>query len=130
MKKLLCVITLTEILLLSACSSSGDGSNETGQRVNLLNIEKFVDDGWINFDGEVSSSENEMVHTESISYNSNNKYYLNDSAYVSYFNDDKFIETALHNEENPIELKIVKEANNIKLSFSNKKSERIVLEEK
>lgn len=130
MKRLLCAITLTGSMLLTGCNLSENSEDDTEQSVNLMNVETLNDEGWINFDGEISSSANEMVHTESISYIPNNEYLLNDSAYVSYFNNDDFIKTVLHDGENPIKISNVEEANNIKLSFSNKKAERIVLSEK
>lgn len=130
MKRLLCAITLTGSMLLTGCNLSENSEDDTEQSVNLMNVETLNDEGWINFDGEISSSANEMVHTESISYIPNNEYLLSDSAYVSYFNNDDFIKTVLHDGENPIKISNVEEANNIKLSFSNKKAERIVLSEK
>lgn len=133
MKKILISLTLSVGLMLSACNNPGESDESIdahGEVNNLLKAVEFNDGGWINFEGDVSSSENEMIHTDAVSYNPNNDYLINTSVYVSYYNDGDFIETILHNEEPPISIERVEDANNIKLSFSSKKIQSIELWQK
>lgn len=95
---------------------------------NLINFDTIEEGTWIYYDGEFIQGD-QMMLTESIKYNPESEYILNSGAYVSYFNDDEFIQTTLYSEGFPLNIDTVEDANNIRLSFNRAFSDRIELEE-
>lgn len=125
MKKMIVLFGIFSVLLLSACSekmnvTETDNSNASEKIANdktsknLIDPNTLIDGQWIDFNG-VEKASDKYVSTESIDYNPGNEYSINNGVYVSYFNDEEFIETIRFNEEG--KLNQVEDSNNIKLSF-------------
>jgi len=132
----------TTLLVLSACSGE-DGNNEeetddnnnlseetseTKETSNVTNGESVLnlndsEAGWVNFNGEHAGSIDYRVSPK-IEYDSSETYVLNIDAYISYFNDDEFIETKLTS-KGPIES--IDNADNIRVSYHKSFEERLTL---
>ncbi|WP_411843722.1 hypothetical protein [Salinicoccus sp. HZC-1] len=138
MKKLLNFSLLIFVLVLSACNNEAESSeeqkaqetedNKTSEEskndsaANMFNSSEIEEGYWINENG-VKSEKEKMVISAPMKYNPESKYIANKTLYVSYYSGEKFIKTILHDEKTPIELELVEEADNIRVSFDEKKLE-------
>lgn len=111
-------ILMIAIVALSGCNLFSDEEPEG----NLISTETLTEGSWIGFKGE-SHENNQYVHTEPIDYNPMNTYILNMNAYVSYYDDERFIKTIQHPGGNPISSE--SDANNLVISFNEDRIDKI-----
>lgn len=118
------IFTALSIILLAACSP-----NDSDNVDNLIDINNVTEGVWTGYDGDDVEDE-EMITTELIPYDSETDYEINRSSYVSYFNGDEFIKNKLYDENMPLTLETVGEADAIKISFNQYNKNTIELVEK
>ena len=139
MKKSTFLVLFLSILVLSACNNNEENKSEetdnnssnaeADKNVNLFSSEDVEEGYWINDAGEKAEN-SQMITSSPIGYEPNKNYVSNRTLYVSYYSGENFIKTLLHDEETPVELETVKEADTIRLSFDKKKLENFELIEK
>lgn len=127
--------SLLATFLLSGCGAvdqqnqSESASAEISEE-NILLVDRsdVIEEQWIDTEGEIQKN-SEMVSVGPVGYMSDEKYLINKTAYISYFNEDKFLKTVLYDYKNdfPIEIESVLEANEIYISFNKKNSDTIQL---
>ncbi len=86
--------------------------------VNLFDPSTVEQGRWLAYDGQVRTDNSDMVLSSSIEYDPSLTYAINTSAYVSYLEDDRFIETIRYSDvtnERLIEPRDA--ANNIRISI-------------
>lgn len=141
MKKKIILLGLLSSMLLVACnnetsSSESDNSDSAAEQNNTdateKNSENLFDSNaiekgiWISQNGDIVEKDG-MILSEPIEYNPEYTYLMNETAYITYLNDDKIIKTLLMEEDRPITLETVKEADNIKVNFNEIKLENFEL---
>lgn len=82
---------------------------------NLINKVNAVENQWIDYSGTVET-DNNMMKSQFIPYNSNEDYIVNNDVYVTYYKGEDFITTELHDAET--ELENVADADGVILSFN------------
>lgn len=127
--------SLLATFLLSGCGAVGqqnqsESANAEISEENILLVDRsdVTENQWIDTKGEIQKN-SEMVSVGPVGYMSDEKYLINKTAYISYFNEDKFLKTILYDYKNdfPIEIESVSEANEIYISFNKKNSDTIQL---
>lgn len=141
MKKNIILLGLLSSVLLAACNNEEssletDDTNSTGEQnsadatetssENLFNNNAIEEGIWLSQNGDTVEKEG-MILSEPIEYNPEFTYLMNETAYVTYLNGDEIIKTLLMEEERPITLETVEEADNIKVNFNEVKLENFEL---
>ncbi|CAD2074710.1 hypothetical protein GCM10007275_06500 [Jeotgalicoccus coquinae] len=121
MDKIKFIIILSVLLIMASCNPV---TNKKDDSQNLLNKVNAVENQWIDYNGTIES-DNSMMKSQFIPYNSNQDYIVNNDAYVSYYKGEDFITTELH--EADTKLNSVEEANGIILSFNKENKNGIKL---
>lgn len=141
MKKNIILLGLLSSVILAACnneesSSEADDTNSVAEQSNADTTEtssenlfdnNAIEEGiWISQNGDTVEKEG-MILSEPIEYNPEFTYLMNETAYVTYLNGDEIIKTLLMEEDRPITLETVEEADNIKVNFNEVKLENFEL---
>src|SRR5699024_4319541 len=135
MKKTL--LLLSSAFLLASCNddSNNDSSNseqnnsesdseyalenESSSKDNLIDKSSLTKGAWIGASGSENSNDN-MLLTETIEYDSSKQYQLTGNAYIAFYNDNNFIETVRYqgsSEDFPYEVETVENADSIRISY-------------
>lgn len=86
--------------------------------VNLFDPSTVEQGRWMAYDGQIRTDNSEMVLSQSIEYDPTLTYAINTSVYVSYLEDDRFIETIRYSDVSNERLIEPREAaNNIRISI-------------
>jgi len=141
MKKKIILLGLISTMLLAACnneeiSSETDNNDSLTEQNNADETEtssenlfdsNTIEEGiWISQNGDIVEKEG-MILSKPIEYNPEYTYLMNETAYVTYLNGEEIIKTLLMDENRPITLETVKEADNIKVNFNEVKLENFEL---
>lgn len=130
--------SLLATFLLSGCGAVGQqnqsesaSSEISEENILLIDRSDVIEDQWIDTKGEIQKN-SEMVSVGPVGYMSDEKHFINKTAYISYFKEDKFLKTVLYDYKNdfPIEIESVPEANEVYISFNKKNSDTIQLTKK
>src|SRR5699024_8756867 len=109
----------------SESESTGDSSSEESSHDSGLLDLSDNEEGWLNFEGEVSGNTEYRI-TPEIEYNPDTDYEINNGAYVTYYNGDEFIKTVQQGEG---VIEQVEDADNIRVSYHNSFGNKIALTE-
>lgn len=135
MKIKILAVSLLATLILSGCGTENEQNQQEGvktenkdENVALTSQGEVTEGQWIDTNGEIQNN-SEMISVGPIGYVPDEKKFINKTAYISYFDGDKFIKTELYDYENdfPVEIESVSEANVIYISFNKKNSDTIQL---
>lgn len=141
MKKEIILLGLLSSVLLAACNneeastetadtnSAAEQNNSDATDTNSDNLfdSNTIEEGiWISQNGDTVDKEG-MILSEPIEYDPELTYLMNETAYVTYLNGDEIIKTLLMDEDRPITLETVDEADNIKVNFDEAKLENFEL---
>lgn len=86
--------------------------------VNLFDPSTVEQGRWMAYDGQIRTDNSEMVLSQSIEYDPSLTYAINTSVYVSYLEDERFIETIRYSDVSNERLIEPREAaNNIRISI-------------
>ena len=86
--------------------------------VNLFDPSTVEQGRWMAYDGQIRTDNSEMVLSQSIEYDPTLTYAINTSVYVSYLEDDRFIETIRYSDVSNERLIEPRDAaNNIRISI-------------
>lgn len=110
------LFTLPIMFMLAACGND-DGS--------LLNDAEIEAGYYINYNGGESENE-EMRTSDYIEYDSESDYSLTRPAYISYYNEDEFIQTNLYVDNMPVLIESVPEATHVRVSFNQNNEDAMV----
>lgn len=128
MNKLSLVFLAVCILFIAACSNSdtvgSSGNSEEENEINhTISNESLLESGsqgiWVDYDG-VEKVNDKYTTTDFIDISDLAQTQLNVPAYVSYFNENEFLETKKYLENVPVEIDNVDKASKIKLSLETK----------
>ncbi|SDL38290.1 hypothetical protein [Lacicoccus qingdaonensis] len=113
------LFTIPILFVLAACS------NDEGGEDSLLNDAEIEEGYYINYNGGKSDNE-EMRTSDFMEYDAGTDYSLTRPAYVSYYNEEEFIQTNLYVDNMPVLIEEVPEATHVKLSFNQNNEDAIV----
>lgn len=86
--------------------------------VNLFDSSTVEQGRWMAYDGQIRTNNSDMILSQPIEYDPSLTYAINSTAYVSYLEDDQFIETILYSDVSRETLiEPVGQANNIRMSI-------------
>ena len=105
------------LFILAACGGNGQDS--------LLNDTEIEEGYYINYNGGGSENE-EMRTSDFIEYDAESDYSLTRPAYVSYYNEDEFIQTNLYVDNMPVLIESVSEATHVRVSFNQNNEDNMV----
>lgn len=105
------------LFILAACGGNGQDS--------LLNDTEIEEGYYINYNGGESENE-EMRTSDFIEYDAESDYSLTRPAYVSYYNEDEFIQTNLYVDDMPVLIESVSEATHVRVSFNQNNEDNMV----
>lgn len=96
-------------------------SNDEDQKLYDLNVivsdsPVDIEDKWVQSDGSLAPNK-DFVITKPIQYNSKNRYKIQLTGYVSYYNKEKFIKSVRYSSNESQEIDSVNEANILKISY-------------
>lgn len=115
--KMRILLTIPVLFFLAACGGDGEDS--------LLNDAEIAEGYYINYNG--GESENaEMLTSDFIEYDAETDYSLTRPAYISYYNDDEFIQTNLYVDNMPVLIESVPEATHVRVSFNENNEDALV----
>ena len=110
------LLTLPLLFILTACGNGED---------SLLNDAKIEEGYYINYNGGESENE-EMYTSDFIEYDAETDYSLTRPAYISYYNEEDFIQTNLYVDNMPVLIEAVPEATHVKVSFNQNNEDAII----
>lgn len=115
--KMRILLTIPVLFVLAACGGNDDGS--------LLNDAEIEEGYYINYNGEESENA-EMRTSDFIEYDDGSDYSLTRPAYISYYNEDEFIQTNLYVDNMPVLIESVPEATHVRVSFNQNNEDAMV----
>ena len=105
------------LFILAACSGNDENS--------LLNDTEIEEGYYINYNGGESENE-EMRTSDFIEYDAESDYSLTRPAYISYYNEEEFIQTNLYVDNMPVLIEAVPEATQVRVSFNQNNEDAMV----
>ena len=115
--KMRILFTVLILFILAACGGNDEDS--------LLSDSEIEEGYYINYNGGESENE-EMRTSDFIEYDAESDYSLTRPAYVSYYNEEEFIQTNLYVDNMPVLIESVPEATHVRVSFNQNNEEAMV----
>lgn len=115
--KMRILFTIPILFILAACGGNGEDS--------LLNDAEIDEGYYINYNG--GESENaDMRTSDFIEYDAESDYSLTRPAYISYYNEEEFIQANLYVDNMPVLIESVPDATHVRVSFNQNNEDAMI----